>query len=314
MDEFQLIEKYFNCNEIHRRDVKLGIGDDAAIVKVPQGFELVTTVDTLVEGIHFLKNTPAEYLAQRILTVNLSDIASMGAKPCWMTLAVTLPKVQTKWLNQFSKVFFKLAKQHQIQLIGGNVSRGPLTFTLNAFGLVPKGTALKRSGAKNRDLVCVTGALGDSALALAGLTKKIKLPRSSQAKLRAQYFAPQAQIAAGLILRHYANACIDISDGLIQDLQHLLDASGKGAKLYLSKIPLSRFIRQILDKQQALGYALNGGEDYQLLFTVAAKKIAALEKKLKFYVIGQIDQTKRLKLVDENEEIIQLNKKGYKHF
>ncbi|MCP3674201.1 MAG: thiamine-phosphate kinase, partial [Gammaproteobacteria bacterium] len=217
--EFSLIEKYFYQREAKRKDVAVGIGDDCALLNVPTGQQLAITVDTMVEGTHFLPSISAEDLAWKAIAVNLSDLAAMGAEPAWLSLALTLPETNKEWLKAFSDTFFECADYYGLQLIGGDTTRGPLAVTIQAMGFVPPKTASLRSGAKPGDVIYVTGTIGDAGLGLAIVTGKHECKNPDQAaKLVNQFNRPTPRVAAGIAIRQVASAAIDLSDGLAGDL------------------------------------------------------------------------------------------------
>ena len=276
--EFDLIRRHFQHPERSaRRDVVAGVGDDAALLEPPPGMELAATVDTLLAGVHYPESTAPEDVGYKALAVNLSDLAAMGAAPAWATLALTLPAADEAWLHGFSTGLFSLAGEYGVALVGGDTTRGPMTaVTLQLLGLVPKGEALRRGGANAGDRIHVTGTLGDAALALRLLQEGAPVP----APLRRRLDRPEPRVAQGAALRGVASACIDISDGLLADLGHLLEASGVGATVELERIPLSESYRAHaarLDDPHAP--ALTGGDDYELCFTVPPERVAELERR-----------------------------------
>ncbi|MGD2111948.1 MAG: thiamine-phosphate kinase, partial [Gammaproteobacteria bacterium] len=230
--EFDIIRRYFMPRGAGRDDVIAGVGDDAAVLRVPAEHELVVCMDTLVGDVHFPQATAPNAIGHKALAVNLSDLAAMGAEPAWATLALTLPENDADWLEQFSRGFFALAERYNVQLIGGDITRGPLSVTVQAHGFVPGGKALRRAGARPGELVCVTGTLGDAALAL-------RLADRAPALLRQRLDYPEPRVAAGIVLRDRASAVIDVSDGLLADLGHLLEADGLGAALRIGDLPRS---------------------------------------------------------------------------
>lgn len=277
VSEAQLIERYFRHRGAARADVRLGIGDDAAVLAVPRGFELALTTDVQVEGVHFLKAAPAAAIGYRALAVNLSDIAAMGAEPSWMLLSLVLPRVQAPWLREFSGSLARLAKREGVALVGGNLSRGPLSITILLAGLVPAGGALRRDGARPGDDLYVSGMLGDAAGGLELARRGAPLRTAAARYLRRRFEYPTARVALGRALRGLASACIDVSDGLYLDAGRLLAASGCSATLELSAIPLSAPLRQ-LQGARALTLALSGGEDYELCFSAPARHRDALTR------------------------------------
>jgi len=240
MGEFELIERYFAAVGATRSDVVLGVGDDAAVLSVPAGHELVACADTLVAGRHFPDGFAAADVGWRSLAVNLSDLAAMGATPAWALLALTLPAVDEDWLEGFVAGFAALASAHAVALVGGDTTRGPLCMTVQALGTVPTGTALRRRGARVGDLLYVTGWPGDAAAGLALLQGRLSGSGADRGALEAKFRRPEPRIAFGARLRGIASACIDVSDGLAADLGHLAAASGVGAVIRARELPLSR--------------------------------------------------------------------------
>ncbi len=265
MGEFELIRKYFS-GIVHGDGVVLGVGDDGAVLELPAGRQIVSVIDTLVAGVHFPLDTPACDIGWRALAVNLSDLAAMGADARWFTLALTLPEADEAWLEGFAKGLGALAAQAGVSLVGGDTTRGPLTITVQAEGLVPAGAALRRSGARVGDAIYISGHPGDAAAGLAVHQARLPSSTGSEALLE-RFFRPQPRLALGSALRSVATACIDVSDGLLQDLGHLLKAGGVGAELDLAALPLSPAL-QAVAAGQAQSMALQGGDDYELCFTV----------------------------------------------
>ena len=276
MDEFELIERYFAKVGAARTDVVLGVGDDAALLRVPDGCELVACVDTLVDGRHFPRGTRGDDVGWRALAVNLSDVAAMGATPAWATLALTLPAVDEEWLEGFVAGFSQLALAHQVALVGGDTTRGPLTISVQLMGYVPSGTALRRAGARAGDLIYVTGWPGDAAAGLALLEGRLAGQGASRGALEGKFRRPEPRVAFGARLRGVASACIDVSDGLAADLGRLAAASGVGAIIRAAELPLSRALYALAGEARAREFALGGGDDYELLFTVPPAARAAL--------------------------------------
>ncbi len=275
LSEAQLIERYFLRRGAVRRDVRLGIGDDAALLAVPRGRELVLTTDAQVEGVHFLKSAGARALGHRALAVNLSDIAAMGAEPSWMLLSLVLPRVEPRWLREFSASLAALAARERVALVGGNLSRGPLSITIMLAGLVLAGCALRRDGARPDDDLYVSGTLGDAAAGLELLRRGTAGRTAAERYLRRRFEYPTPRVALGQALRGLASACIDVSDGLYVDVRRLLAASHCSATLELSALPLSAPLRRLFGSRAA-ALALSGGEDYELCFTAAARHRGAL--------------------------------------
>ncbi|MBV9576712.1 MAG: thiamine-phosphate kinase [Gammaproteobacteria bacterium] len=319
MNEFEIINHFFTKDAHPRTDVIQGIGDDAAVVKVLPDHELVITTDTLIAGTHFPETTSAFDVGHKSLAVNLSDLAAMGATPAWVTLAISLPKEDTAWLEQFCQGFFSLAKQYDVRLIGGDLTHGPLTMTITAMGLTPSHTAILRSQAKPGDLIYVTGTLGDAGLALAFLQKKMLLESMEAQAVLVRLNRPEPRVACGEQLRQIANAAIDISDGLIADLGHLLQQSHVGARVNVNRLPLSSILQR-LPSLQAIELALTAGDDYELCFTVPPENCSKLEAALAplgcaFTCIGEIIAQPGLTLHDnEGNTYYALATEGYQHF
>lgn len=264
LSEFELIRRYFT----HRaRHTVLGVGDDAALVNVRRGCELVVSTDMLVAGHHFRRDADPCLLGHKALAVNLSDLAAMGATPRWATLALALPAADPGWLAGFSRGFMALARRFGVDLIGGDTTRGPLNICVQIMGEAPRGAALRRDGARPGDDVWVSGVLGDAALALAALARRIQLEPAELASCAARLNRPQPRIALGLALRGVAHSAIDISDGLCADLGHILERSGVAAEIEFAALPASMVLRRYLDRRVARAALLAGGDDYELCFT-----------------------------------------------
>jgi thiamine-monophosphate kinase len=265
--EFDIIREFFS-RPGHDDNVVLGIGDDAALLAVPTGEVLVVTTDTLVTGCHFPENALAYDIGWKSLAVNLSDLAAMGAKARWVTLAITLPDNDADFLREFTHGFFSLADQNGVRLVGGDTTRGPLSITVTAMGTVPVAQALRRDGARPGDDLYVSGTLGDAGLGLRLTLEQWPdaIEPQNQAIALERLNRPQPRLALGLALRDLATACMDVSDGLAQDLSHLLRASQVGAELNLDALPLSPAL-QAIDPAFATIFALTSGDDYELLFT-----------------------------------------------
>jgi thiamine-monophosphate kinase len=264
MDEFELIAKFFTQQHISRADVILDIGDDCALLDIPADHHVAITTDTLVNGVHFPAETNAFDIGYKSLAVNLSDLAAMGATPAWVTLALTLPLLDETWMAEFSRGFFALATRHQVQLIGGDITHGPLSITITAQGLLPKNQAITRSGAKPGDFIYVTHTLGDAGFGLLAMQNKMVLPPEIFARLN----RPEPRVDIGIKLRNIASSAIDISDGLVSDLGHILKKSHVGATIYVDQLPLSITLREMLPSEEAITLALSAGDDYELCFTI----------------------------------------------
>ncbi len=297
MGEFELIRKHFLpvAQTAPAAALVLGPGDDCAIQRVPAQHELVFSIDTMVEGVHFPSSYPADRLAWRALAAAASDLAAMGADPVCFTLAVTLPAAEEPWLSAFSRGLASASQAFGLALAGGDTTRGPLTVTLQVHGVVPVGQALRRDGARAGDLICVSGTLGDAGAALDYLATDEPTP--DQSAVLARYHRPRPRLALGQSLIGRASAAIDVSDGLLADLQHLLDASAVGATVELSKIPLSPALRH-LKGEQALRFALHSGDDYELCVTLAPANWQALPDREReaLTVIGTVESARGLRL------------------
>ncbi len=279
LSEFELIRQFFAHQGPVRADVSLGIGDDCALLKVPAGKELAVTIDTLVEGVHFHAGTDPEALGYKALAVNLSDLAAMGAEPAWATLALTLPVPDESWLTGFSRGFAALATKYQVQLVGGDTTRGPRTISVQLHGFVEPGRALRRDGARPGDLIYVTGTLGDAGLALLAHSRSGGVIADQYLSfLKERLERPQPRIAEGLALGGLASAAIDISDGLISDLGHICEASEVGAHLSLERLPCSPAVQAYLAQSKDWGLALAAGDDYELCVTVPPERQAEVER------------------------------------
>jgi thiamine-monophosphate kinase len=275
--EFELIGKYFARLGAERNDVRIGVGDDGAVVMPPASRELVIATDTLVEGVHFPPGSPAASGGHRAFAVNLSDLAAMGAEPAWALLALTLPRVDETWLAQFSRAAGDLCRRHGVALIGGDTTRGPLTINVTMAGIVPIGVALERGGGQAGDAVFVTGTPGDSAAGLALEQGRLHVPDAMAAQiLRDRFLFPTPRCDVGIALRGLASACIDVSDGLGGDLEKLCAASGCGAEVDAAALPVSDALGSAVGRELAREYALTGGDDYELLFSVPPARLGAL--------------------------------------
>lgn len=274
MDEFELIDRYFKRKVSSRFAV--GLGDDCAVMDVDEGQQIVFSIDSLVPGVHFFSDDPSELIASRALCVSLSDLAAMGAKPQCFTLALSMPELDEKWLDGFSRGLFRIADKYHCELIGGDTVCGPLLVSVQVHGTLPRGTALTRSGANVGDIVCVSGTLGDGAAALSILQHKGGISNQHYRYLRERYYQPQPRFDISIAIRDFASAAIDISDGFIADLGHICRASGLGARIDLDNIPLSEALRAIDIERQAQRWSLFGGDDYQICFTVSPQKYEEL--------------------------------------
>jgi len=318
LNEFELIAHYFARQPVARPDVALGIGDDAALLDVPPGQQLVVSTDMLVAGVHFPDNTDAVSIGHKSLAVNLSDLAAMGATPAWYTLNLSLPQADPAWLEGFCQGMFALALKHNVALVGGDTTRGPLTIGIQIMGLVPHGQALKRAGARPGDRIYVTGLLGEAALGLRMTQGQLKLPDEYLANVLTQFNRPMPRVPVGLRLRGLASACIDISDGLAADLGHILAASKVGARIHLKRLPLSPAYDAVFE-QVGWQAALAGGDDYELCFTIppaqeTAFRIASAHFGVPCSYIGDIETEAGLRVMDEQGALYQPGPAGFDHF
>lgn len=316
MDEFDIIAKYFASRTLTRSDVIIGSGDDCAILDIPFQKQLAVSIDTLISGVHFPVDTPAFDIGYKSLAVNLSDLAATGAEPAWVTMSLSLPEANSEWLDNFAKGFFKLANQFNMQLIGGDITRGPvLSITIQVHGFVLPHKALLRNGAQNGDFIFVTGTLGDAGLALQLLKAKQSVPQDLLLRLN----QPKPRVAAGIALCDIASSAIDISDGLFADLNHILESSHVGASIELQNIPLSTDMLKNINFNDAIELALSAGDDYELCFTVPADREERLKKALKgidcgYKKIGVIEVQQGLRLINKDGSLFNIKDKGYKHF
>lgn len=321
LNEFSLIEEYFSSLG-KAPGIALGVGDDAAVLDIPEGEQLVVTVDTLVAGVHFPHNTSPGDIAHRCLRVNLSDIAAMGAKPCWFTLALTLPEANEDWLRQFSQALSDDAGLFHCALVGGDTTAGPLAITIQLFGTVPKGQALTRSGAQIGDHIYVTGSLGEGAAALSvfGIGDPVVIDNENEREaLLQRFYRPEPRLREGLQLRNKASSALDISDGLLADLGHIAKASHLGATIHFEQLPVVPWLKALVDPDRVAGWVLSGGDDYELCFTVPEKNCAAvntlIEKgELSACYIGQMTSEPGVRCFDVKGNLINIEQSGYQHF
>lgn len=320
--EFALIEKYFSGHD-GGSHIALGVGDDCALVDSFKGKQLCITTDTLVEGQHFFAGTRPEYLGWRSLAVNVSDLATMGAKPRFFLLSLTLPDGNAQFVRQFAKGLFACAKQENMALIGGNMAKGPLSVTISAYGTVKAGTAMLRSNARPGDDIYVTGSLGLGGLYVRSGYGKLRLSDKIFARCYKDAFYLPSRSAFGRKLRKFSSCAIDISDGTVGDLRHILECSKVGAQLWLDKLPLhpvfekQEVASKVADYERTL-FAAFGGCDYELLFTAAPEQgagIVALSEKLDVPVtkVGRITKEEELQLLYKGE-IMHPNVQAFEHF
>ena len=327
LGEFELIERFFaNAGTAgeQRSDVILGIGDDAAVLRMPANMDLVAAVDTLVAGKHFPSDSDAEAIGHRVLAVNLSDIAAMGATPAWATLALTLPRADAAWLARFSSGLRRLAAEHRVALVGGDTTAGPLTISLQILGTVERGTALLRSGGRAGDLLAVTGTLGDAGAGLAlvtgviGTTDLAAADLTAAQQLIARFEYPTPRVAFGRRARGIASAAMDLSDGLVGDLPKLAHASGLAAHVEVTRLPLSSPLLALVAPRRAREYALAAGDDYELLIAVSPLHWddladAARECGLNLTVIGELMEGTGVTWAEEGRAFVP-ELRGYDHF
>lgn len=318
MKEFELIKHFFTKQVVKRKDVELGIGDDCAVLAPVENQNIVVTTDTLVAGVHFPFETSPRAIGHKAVAVNLSDIAAMGAKPSWLSLAITLPDVDEAWLVEFCEGVFELCEFYNVELIGGDTTQGPLSITITAQGLTPEGSYLSRSGAKAGDWLYVTGELGDAALALQQITGKVEIDPQFTETIKNKLDYPKPRVLAGQMLREYASAAIDLSDGLIADLGHICQASNVGANVVLDALPLSNIMRDSVLSDDAIALALSGGDDYELLFTVSEDNKVGMETAMSHAgtpvtCIGQLNTSQTISTTLNNKPT-PISTAGFEHF
>ncbi|ELB2965817.1 thiamine-phosphate kinase [Vibrio parahaemolyticus] len=317
--EFNLIDKYFVGRQNQRKDVHLAAGDDCALVKAPANVQIAISTDTLVAGTHFLPHANPAWVAHKALASNISDLAAMGATPAWVSFALTMPEADEEWLASFCDAFFELADYFGIQLIGGDTTKGPLSLTLTVQGFVPEGKALTRSGAKVGDWVYVTGNLGDAKAGLDVILDETLRSRIGADELEKAHYLSTPRVLAGQALVGLASSAIDISDGLISDIKHILKRSQVGVSIDVSQLPISSELVQFLDdKVSAQQYALSSGEEYELCFTVSEQNRGSLQSALsysgcKVTCIGQIRPNGTFELHDNNQPL-DWDLSGFDHF
>lgn len=280
MGEFDLITQYFH-KRLDRCDILQSIGDDCAVTTLKPNQQLAITTDTLVCGTHFLPDISPKDLAYKCVAVNLSDLASMGATPAWVSLALTLPEVDHQWLKAFSESLFAVLAQYNVALIGGDTTKGSLSITLTVQGTLAQGKGLFRHKAEIGDLIYISGSLGDSAGGLHLLLNPPKTLSENHHNLIQRHLRPIPRVELGQLLTQYSHCAIDISDGLLADLGHILHRSQCGAEIYLEKLPLSPALLATFSPTQAEQFALTGGEDYELCFTIPPAKQTAFEQAIR---------------------------------
>ncbi len=317
--EFDLIKQYFTA-PVTRKDVSLGIGDDCAIVTVPENRQLAITTDTLVDGVHFPSNTPAEDIAHKAIAVNLSDLAAMGAEPAWLTLALSIPRVDEGWIRSFADGFRLMAEKYRVQLIGGDTTQGPLSITVQAMGFVDADNIMRRDAARPGDVIYVSGTLGDAAAGLR-IVQQGQAVDENGSWLISRLNRPEPRVELGMMVSACCKCAIDISDGLAADLGHILEASQCGATVNIDAIPLSHQLVEFSLNRDEVDWnrVLSGGDDYELCLVVEpgnennlmqiASQIA-----LPLTRIGVIEQHGSLAFVDQAGKKYLLDQAGYEHF
>ena len=322
MAEFQLIEILKRRCAETRADVLLGIGDDAAVVSVPAGHELVICTDTLVAGVHFPIDTDAADIGWKSLAVNLSDLAAMGAMPAWATLAMTLPTADSTFVARFADGFAELAAAFELALIGGDTTSGPLAISVTAHGFVPVGRALRRDGARIGDVVFVTGTLGDAAAGLRCLQSRDAADTddaSDRQTLIASLNRPMPRVTAGIALRDLASACIDVSDGLLADLGHVAKASGVGFEIGEDCLPGSTALFDQFEPEVCRELQMAGGDDYELVFTIGESQVAGMlaamaDAGCRVSRIGRAIAENGVHVLDRTGQRTHTPRKGWEHF
>ncbi|MDB5976011.1 MAG: thiL [Nevskia sp.] len=317
MDEFTLIRKHFQLLSPASADVLLGVGDDCALLLPPAGEELAVTTDTLVSGRHFDARARPGDIAWKALAVSLSDLAAMGARPRWFVLALTLEQADEAWLEAFAQGLKALAGPSGISLVGGDTTRGPLSITITAMGTVPSGKAIRRSCAKPGDLVCVTGTLGDAALALQlGLATQCAHFDADREFLKQRLNRPTPRLSVGCSLRGLAHAALDLSDGLAGDLQHILEASWVGAEIQADRLPMSEAFQRLAPADARLSLQAAGGDDYELCLCIPPKRLEEARRKLDVPLseIGRITREPGLRWLDDGGRTLAVELRSYNHF
>ncbi|TQV66955.1 thiamine-phosphate kinase [Exilibacterium tricleocarpae] len=315
--EFELIRHYF-CRGPGAFGAPLGIGDDCALVAPPTSKHLAMSMDTLVADVHFPQHADPELIGERALRVNLSDLAAMGASPLWFTLGLTIPKAESRWLEGFSKGLFNVAHEYDCALIGGDTTRGPLNICIQVHGVVSGSNALLRGNAAVGDIVFVTGTLGDGAAAVAIIKQEFEVGKSAFDYFMSRFYRPEPKVREGKLLCGIARAAIDVSDGLLADLGHICEVSGVGAVVNVEQLPISEPLQKLAEPAQSRNWALSGGDDYQLCFTVPRAKLDRLELllhqgKLQATAIGEIVRGKGVTCLRDGEAF-PVVRPGYQHF
>jgi len=323
LSEFDLIREYFLSRLSSRHDVLLGVGDDAAILQPPEGMALAVAMDTLVEGVHFDHHSGPYALGWKAAAVNLSDLAACGAEPAWATLSLTIPQSNASWLQAFSEGLFDILSRYDVQLVGGDTCRGPMSVTLELHGFVPANQVLLRSGARVGDKVYLTGPVGLAGLALWGRQHGVDLYAEAAQSLYKALDCPEPQVEAGMHLRTVATSAIDISDGLIADLGHICALSKVGAVIDVDALPrdpdfelckADLLAQHKITADALLALQLTAGDDYQLCLTVPPDQQQYIDNIAGLHCIGAIDDQEGVRCVDTQGRDYVVRTTGYDHF
>ena len=325
LSEFELIQRYFNQPSVMSTDIDSnkvivkGIGDDCAILNLPHNTYSALSIDTLVSGVHFPKQAKAIDVGRRALSVSLSDLAAMGADPSWFSLAITLPDMNSDWLEGFSRGLFEVATRYQCQLIGGDTTRGPLTITVQVGGVLSPGKELYRHGAMPGNEVYISGYLGDGAAGLIATDDSVEMSSSDRQYLLDRFYSPTPRFEVSRLLRDIATSAIDVSDGLVADAGHIAKASGVRIELDANKLPISSHVNSLLKPSEALNAALSGGDDYELCVTVPegqASDIKSIQRQTGVMMtkIGRVVVGEGVLCLDQQGRKIELSQAGYQHF
>jgi thiamine-monophosphate kinase len=319
MNEFELIRRYFAACTSSREDVVVGIGDDCALLNPPSAQLLAVTTDMLIAGRHFPLDASAFDIGWKSLAVNLSDLAAMGAQPCWFTLALSLPEPDQSWLGEFAEGLGRCAKEFGIALVGGDTTRGALSISITAMGTTDSATSMRRDGARAGDVICVTGTLGDAALGLRLWQRRSfcrELVNTDLELLWGRLHRPQPRVSAGRALRGLAHAAIDLSDGLAGDLQHILSASGVGAEIRVDQLPMSPAFARATPEADRLALQVSGGDDYELCICIPPKELDSIRSSLDIPLveIGHITTEPGLRWLDGQGRPLPVTAGGYDHF
>ncbi len=314
--EFELIERFFSR---HATGALLGVGDDAALITPSPGHDLAVTTDTIASGIHFMPDAEPRSLGSKALAVNLSDLAAMGARPRWTLLAITVPKADEAWFAGFSEGFYDLAGRHDVSLIGGDTTRGPLAITVTALGEVATGRALRRDGARVGDELWVSGQIGSAALAMRHIRGDVRLKGKGLEACMARLEAPIPRVELGRELSNVASSAIDVSDGLVADAGHICAASGVAIEIAYADVPSISDVTHLKGDRVVRNAMLAGGDDYELLFTAAAgeaRQMDSISARLGLALtrIGRVVAGEGVHVLDQSGGVISVDIGGYEHF